>query len=293
MTVDEIVVDMEKGRYNAGQAYVAFSRVKTYEKLHIIKYDRRKIIVAPAVHREMIRLRENRLPKLSKPMITDMDGAKISFGHLNVQGLGSRITGKYADILKEKDLQLLDVMCLTETHLESNNNLAVNDLWKNEKQGSLFQCNRSGKRGGGIALLITKNYIHRRINIDCSGLEMIIAAIDCPERVIFCGMYIPPKQKKQEVVAGMNRVLSNVDANEDQPIVIMGDLNEDLLNSKKHEVHDFLIGKGFTQHLSSPTTDHAALLDHIYTRNISKAIQSEVIDCYYSDHDKTFCLLSE
>ena len=40
MTMDRIVVDMstDKGRYQKGQAYVAFSHVRTYEGLHIKGY---------------------------------------------------------------------------------------------------------------------------------------------------------------------------------------------------------------------------------------------------------------
>ena len=35
LTLDEIVVDMKGGQYSLGQAYVAFSRVKKLEGLHI------------------------------------------------------------------------------------------------------------------------------------------------------------------------------------------------------------------------------------------------------------------
>ena len=40
LTLPEIVIDMTpaKGRFKAGEAYVAFSRVRTLEKLHIINY---------------------------------------------------------------------------------------------------------------------------------------------------------------------------------------------------------------------------------------------------------------
>ena len=51
LTVDEIVVDM-KGRYQHGQAYVALSRVTTYEKLHIKNYDRKQIKVSPTFEHE-------------------------------------------------------------------------------------------------------------------------------------------------------------------------------------------------------------------------------------------------
>ena len=40
LTLSEIVIDMTpaKGKFKPGQAYVAFSRVRTLEKLHIINY---------------------------------------------------------------------------------------------------------------------------------------------------------------------------------------------------------------------------------------------------------------
>ena len=40
LTLPEIVIDMmhTKGKFKRGEAYVAFSRVKTLEKLHIINY---------------------------------------------------------------------------------------------------------------------------------------------------------------------------------------------------------------------------------------------------------------
>ena len=39
LTLDEIVVDMKGGRFSAGQAYVAFSGVKTLQGLNIVNFN--------------------------------------------------------------------------------------------------------------------------------------------------------------------------------------------------------------------------------------------------------------
>ena len=55
LTLPEIVVDMTpaKGRFAAGQAYVAFSHVHQLQNLHIINYTRTQIRVSPHVDEEM------------------------------------------------------------------------------------------------------------------------------------------------------------------------------------------------------------------------------------------------
>ena len=45
LTLDEIVVDMKGGRLSPGQAYVAFSHVKTLEGLHILNFKQSKRVL--------------------------------------------------------------------------------------------------------------------------------------------------------------------------------------------------------------------------------------------------------
>ena len=66
VTLPEIVIDMTpaKGRFKPGEAYIAFSRVRTIEKLHIINYTQNQIHVSEHVEEEMKRLRKNILPQM-------------------------------------------------------------------------------------------------------------------------------------------------------------------------------------------------------------------------------------
>ena len=168
MTVDEIVVDMseDKGEYKMGQAYVGLSHARTFEKLHIINYSRHQIRASHKVHREMRHLRKdsNRLAPLPKPVIMEAHQNKVCIGHFNVQSLGSKTTGKYLDILNETDLQLVDVLYITETHLKKDEQVSCNNFLKC-KEGSVFRCDRSGMKGGGVAMITSNKYEHCSIKI--------------------------------------------------------------------------------------------------------------------------------
>ena len=61
LTLNELVVDMKGGRFSPGQAYVAFSRVKSLDKLHLINFQSSAITKSIKVQEEMTRLRN--IPK--------------------------------------------------------------------------------------------------------------------------------------------------------------------------------------------------------------------------------------
>ena len=54
LTLSEIVIDMThaEGTLKPGEAYIAFSRVKTLDKLHIINYTKNQICVSEHVEKK-------------------------------------------------------------------------------------------------------------------------------------------------------------------------------------------------------------------------------------------------
>ena len=84
-----------KGKFKRGQAYVAFSRVRTIDKLQIINYTQNQIHVSEHVEAEMKRLRENTLPQMTSNIFQTIPrGLKL----LNIN-IGN-IKTKIADIKK-------------------------------------------------------------------------------------------------------------------------------------------------------------------------------------------------
>ena len=63
-----------KGRFKPREAYVAFSRVKTLEKLHIVNYTQNQIHVSEHVEKEKERLRKNTLPQMPSNLFQNVPG---------------------------------------------------------------------------------------------------------------------------------------------------------------------------------------------------------------------------
>ena len=72
-----------KGKFKPEEAYVAFSRVKTLDKLHIINYTQSQIHVSGHVEKEMKRLRKNILPQMPSNLFHDIP-AGVKILHINI-----------------------------------------------------------------------------------------------------------------------------------------------------------------------------------------------------------------
>ena len=78
-----------KGKFKPGEAYVAFSRVRTIDRLHIINYTQNQIHVSEHVKEEMKRLRNNILPQMPSNLFqTFLAGVKLL--HMNIGSLKTK-----------------------------------------------------------------------------------------------------------------------------------------------------------------------------------------------------------
>ena len=288
MTMDRIVVDMtrDKGNYMKGQAYVAFSRVRTLEGLHLIGYSRHQIRTCGKVKKEMDRLRnQKKIPNLPKPLILSISKEFVSLVHLNVQGLQARSRTKQVDLRMDNEIQMVDILCLTETHFDENDVISLRSVWNN-RNGTVYRRDRVGRKGGGVAIIASDKFVNRIIPVE-SQLELVAIEVYCPDKVIILCIYIPPCVNKVAVGKQMDRVIEQI-SDTSGKIVVTGDFNEDLSDGKDNKVvSKCLTEMGFTQEVKTATTDYGTLLDHIYCRNMSNVLV-DVQDTYYSDHDRVF-----
>ena len=139
-----------KGKLIPREAYVAFSRVRTLDKLHIINYTQNQIHVSEHGKKEMKRLRKNILLQMPSNIFHDIPGG-VKILHLNIGNLKRKMENiKDDDILKNPH-----IISLNETHL-GHSDILPPDMMGISKDVLIAHCDHTTK-GGGVALIVNKN----------------------------------------------------------------------------------------------------------------------------------------
>ena len=135
-TLSEIVIDMTpaKGKFRPGEAYAAFSRVKTLEKLHIINYTQNQIHVSEHVEKEMKRLRKNILQQMPLNLFHDVLGG-VKLLHINI----GNFNRKMEDMKNDHMFQDADIISLNETYLGHSDTLTP-DMMGINKDTLIVHC---------------------------------------------------------------------------------------------------------------------------------------------------------
>ena len=111
LTLDAIVVDMKGTHFNAGQIYVALSRVRALTGLHIVNFNEKAIKSSVLVDSEMSRLRNNMLTLAYNVQL--LPSTHVTVALLNVRSIVSKLNDIHADHF----LNSADVLCFCETWL--------------------------------------------------------------------------------------------------------------------------------------------------------------------------------
>ena len=89
----------------------------------------------------------------------------------------------------------------------------------------------------------------------------------------------------------MDQVHNLVLSDGDNPIVILGDFNVNLLepSAEENNLNSYMRDyRGYTQLINKYTTDYCTQIDHIYTNVPQLVSSSGVLESYYSDHKPVY-----
>ena len=208
---------LAKGRFKPGEAYVAFGRVRTINKLHIINYTQNQIHVSEHVEKEMERLRKNILPQMPSNLFHNVPGG-VKLLHINIGNFKTKI----ADIKNDNIFQNADIIALNETHLGHSDTL-THDMIGLSQDRLIVHCD-CNNRGGEVALIINTNLNPKHIRMN-TILEIVVVQISKPMQMIVISVYRPPSTSIDVFINGMLEIISQF---QNVPICVVGDLNEDV-----------------------------------------------------------------
>jgi ATP-dependent DNA helicase PIF1 len=285
LTMDQIVVDMVDKVFDAGQAYVAFSRVKTLEGLFIKNFKPANIKVNVDVVSEMKRLSNQSLPSEPLPKVVTLPKNNwMKIGHLNVHSY----LGKLEDIITDQAMNQANIMCFTETFLRPHQHVDHSHI-PLQKESVVFmldrlQASNEDLMKGGIMILCSRSLQPVQISIEHPWqLEvlsiMTLSTNSADNRMCIVVVYKRPQQPLQSFLLLLSDYISNLP--QIVPTILLGDFNNNLLTPSSSSQ---LLQLMLSQLVQVPTTDSGSLLDHIYYNGATDGTFVDVVDTYYSDH---------
>jgi exonuclease III len=300
MTVSSAVVSMEKMR-NSGMAYVALSRTTSLQGLRITHFDEKKIHANPDIKMAMQSMNRASF-ELTRPLMHFVQqwsgGPTLTIVHHNTQGLMSHIQ----DVRAHHEFRHADVLLMTETNLSGTSvptefELEGYHLVTRNRLVSYTSANTrliATKKGGGVAA-----YYRSSLQADSpsflenvSDLEFAVVRVEAPVKALVATVYRPPKYKDSDFCLNLGRLLESLALMDCQPIVVCGDFNEDRFKMGRKRIKELFESKGYSQLISTATTQEQTLIDHIYISQPGYCLQSGVLHTYYSYHDAVYCVLT-
>ena len=282
MILDKIVVSfsLEGQKYfNYGQIYVALSRCKSLEGLHILgKIERSHVRVNSKVHEEYERLRKSNCLKM--PAIVRKD-KKESFviSLLNIRSLVKHSI----DLKFDRNINDSDLILLTETqplcHTDDEgirNSLSTYTLQRQDHDSDKF-CSLA---------ICTKE------NIEIEEYEYL-AALNIVKFVVLDRttqfkqrIVLPYRKQRSNIVHFLEGIryilLSNIID------IVLGDFNINYLKDDDVKgLKSLMDSLEYTQVVESATfISSGSLLDHVYVKSkVLPIIEHSVVSVYYSDYE--------
>ena len=150
----------------------------------------------------------------------------------------------------------------------------------------IVQC-YCNNRGGEVALMINTNLNPKHIRMQ-TILEIVVQ-ISEPMQIIVISVYRPPPTPIDVFINGMLAVTAQFQS---VLICVVGDLNEDVSVTPNTHCCTMFRLQGLQQMIQKPTHDSGTIIEHIYVSHTLNTIQTDVTDCYYSDHDFILCVIT-
>ena len=277
--------------FSPGQAYVALSRVTSKEGLYIDVSDAdRKTIETKIYADKEVEISMKSMPRL----FNEHPENKSSNSHAELILFNARsLRRNIAEIRADRRFRSADVICFTETWIRNEENISEYSLNQytcfNQTREDTYSAKTemasqvSPSRGGGVAMYIRNGLDIEAQRLPVQNIEGLMCRI-CQGKICLILVYRPPQYSIVEFCRNLSSILHTMKQTKDiKGTVVLGDFNENVLVSKG-VIQRLMENHGYTQIVSTATTENGTLIDHVYISENVKGT-STVMPTYYSDHE--------
>jgi exonuclease III len=206
----------------------------------------------------------------------------LSILHCNIRSIRHKL-----DYIRDSFIDF-DILCFTETHLDET---VLDETLILSNFNSDYRKDRTC-HGGGILVYVSDSLIHNRMpELEQFCPESVWIKIRTKHETYLVGTFYSPKTSDSDFFNNFNR---NIDKALDltRNVVILGDLNEDLLNLNNHKLKDVLLTNSLVNTIEEPTRGNALLDPIIIPSDMSFANTGTLINPReISDHSATYIIL--
>ncbi|KAK3099796.1 hypothetical protein FSP39_009735 [Pinctada imbricata] len=275
-TMDSAVIDMTTKRKIEHIHYVAVSRLKSLDGLHIINLEENKIAVSTDVQREMERLRSIPQQTSSTLSLSSNEG-NLKIVYLNARSLHRHLPDIKCDI----NINVSDVAIFSETRLCERDSQDATSLTSHPYQYRFDgSCAGDNRPYHGLNIYSKQELIvidqSKRNNI-----EIVLAETNMGISVI--AVYKPPTVSSTALCKNLKELHTKHLFHES---LILGDFNIDWNedSSQRKQLKKCLCDDlGYKQNIEGPTTDRQTRIDLIFSR-LLQPITTGTAEVYFSDH---------
>ena len=210
--------------------------------------------------------------------------SKFSVVHYNIQSIANKLD------LIETELRHFDVICLTETWLDTR----TSDDLLLLKDYKLYRRDRSGYNHGGICVYVRNNiYSCRRNDIELPDIECVWVEVITHNKKQLIGTFYRPPNSNNTVISTTEDSIGLAFDTNIKNILITGDFNLDTLKQVSNKKIIYLCQHyNLEQLINEPTNfteTSATIIDLFLTANISNVLLSGVGDPFLDQNLRYPC----
>ena len=204
----------------------------------------------------------------------------ISLLHLNIRSIRNKI-----DYIIDtfSDFQIL---CFTETHLDAN---VTTDMLSFSNSYSIPYRKDRTNHGGGILVYLNSSLLHtKRTDLEIFCNESIWVEVKAKNEMLLIGIFYSPTTADSHFFNSLNLNIEKA-FEISKNLILVGDLNEDLLNPNYHNLKDLILVNSMKNVITEPTRQYA-ILDPIIIPEDFPFLDSGTIGVpdHISDHKATY-----